>query len=110
MILTVSADLVGRLSTNDTTDPLFQEPPLGFGWYQSPVHSAGNFSYYQREADRLHAVFFHGNNGEIISICSRVNTTRLKKDSNAVTSGASSFERSSHFSVLLALTVVAFVF
>lgn len=109
--MTVSADLVGRLSTNDTTtDPLFQESPLNFGWYQSPVHLAGNLSYYQREADRLHAVFFHGNDGEIISICSRVNTTRLKKDSNAVTSGASSFKRSSHFSVLLALTVVLFVF
>ncbi|THY11995.1 hypothetical protein D6D01_08733 [Aureobasidium pullulans] len=105
----LSHNLVGRLSTNDTTDPLFQESPLGFGWYQSPIHSAGNSSYYQREADRLHAVFFHGNNGEIIPICSRVNTTRLKKDSNAITGGASSFKRSSHFPVLLALTVVVFM-
>lgn len=109
-MLTACLDLVGPPSTNDTTDPLYQRSPRGFGWYQSKHHSAGNMSYYQRENERLHAAFFYGNSGEIVPVCTRVNTTRLSRDSNAVESGAGSSRGSAHLSAALALAAIALTF
>lgn len=83
--------------------------PVEFSYYSSQLFSAGNESYYQREDERLHAIFFSGSWG-VTSVCNRVNNTKLAKDNIAVYQGAAVGRRASvGISVMMAVAVVMFM-
>ncbi|KAG9675761.1 hypothetical protein KCU99_g3905, partial [Aureobasidium melanogenum] len=99
-----------HVSSNDT-DGLLQSmySPVEFSYYSSQLFSAGNESYYQREDERLHAIFFSGSWG-VTSVCNRVNNTKLAKDNIAVYQGAAVGRRASvGISVMMAVAVVMFM-
>ncbi|KAI5209501.1 hypothetical protein E4T39_00739 [Aureobasidium subglaciale] len=78
--------------SNTTDDDLRQRSPLEISWYQSEIFSAPNETYLQREAERLHAVFFSGAFG-VVPVCARVNYTKLDKDNDAVYQGEAGITR-----------------
>ncbi|THZ95875.1 hypothetical protein D6C82_07423, partial [Aureobasidium pullulans] len=68
---------------NDTSGSLDQKSPLEIAYYRSGIHEAGDMTSYNREIERLHVIFLSGTGWGVTPICTRVNTTRIKKNSDA---------------------------
>ncbi|THW14179.1 hypothetical protein D6D02_01774 [Aureobasidium pullulans] len=95
---------------NDTSGSLDQKSPLEIAYYRSGIHEAGDMTSYNREIERLHVIFLSGTGWGVTPICTRVNTTRIKKNSDAVFSAApESSRRNLYLSAALALVVTAFM-
>ncbi|TIA74747.1 hypothetical protein D6C76_06226 [Aureobasidium pullulans] len=95
---------------NDTSGSLDQKSPLEIAYYRSGIHEAGDMTSYNREIERLHVIFLSGTGWGVTPICTRVNTTRVKKNNDAVFSAApESSRRNLYLSAALALVVTAFM-
>ncbi|THZ78442.1 hypothetical protein D6C84_08197 [Aureobasidium pullulans] len=95
---------------NDTAGSLDQRSPLEIAYYRSGIHEKGDMTSYDREIERLHVVFLSGTGWGVTPVCTRVNTTRVKKNNDAVFSAApESSRRSLYLSAALALVVTAFM-
>ncbi|THY71534.1 hypothetical protein D6C86_06978 [Aureobasidium pullulans] len=95
---------------NDTAGSLDQRSPLEIAYYRPGIHEAGDMTSYNREIERLHVVFLSGTGWGVTPVCTRVNTTRVKKNNDAVFSAApESSRRNLYLSAALALVVTAFM-
>lgn len=108
-LLTVCTVLINPYRPNDQTDPFLQDSPIQFSYYRTQIVTAQDESYYEREDKRLHAVFFSGEWG-VTPVCNRVNSTKLGKDSIAVSQGGAVGIRASvGLSVVMAVVVIMFM-
>ncbi|THW76806.1 hypothetical protein D6D19_02801 [Aureobasidium pullulans] len=95
---------------NDTAGSLDQRSPLEIAYYRSGIHEKGDMTSYDREIERLHVVFLSGTGWGVTPVCTRVNTTRVKNNNDAVFSAApESSRRNLYLSAALALVVTAFM-
>ncbi|THW74102.1 hypothetical protein D6D17_10619, partial [Aureobasidium pullulans] len=95
---------------NDTAGSLDQKSPLEIAYYRSGIHEKGDMTSYDREIERLHVVFLSSTGWGVTPVCTRVNTTRVKKNNDAVFSAApESSRRNLYLSAALALVVTAFM-
>ncbi|THZ22749.1 hypothetical protein D6C91_03904 [Aureobasidium pullulans] len=95
---------------NSTSDSLDQKSPLEIAYYRSGIHEKGDMTSYDREIERLHVIFLSGTGWGVTPVCARVNTTRVKKNNDAVFSAApKSSRRNLYLSAALALVVTAFM-
>ncbi|THW32305.1 hypothetical protein D6D22_09705 [Aureobasidium pullulans] len=95
---------------NDTSGSLDQKSPLEIAYYRSGIHEKGDMTSYDREIERLHVVFLSSTGWGVTPVCTRVNTTRVKKNNDAVFSAApESSRRNLYLSAALALVVTAFM-
>lgn len=95
---------------NDTAGSLDQRSPLGIAYYRSGIHEKGDMTSYDREIERLHVIFLSGTGWGVTPVCTRVNTTRVKKNNDAVFSAApEGSRRNLYLSAALALVVTAFM-
>lgn len=97
----LSLELVDPYVSSNDTRPLLQykSSPVEISYYGSQVFSAGNTSYYDREDERLHAIFLSGSWG-VTPVCNRVNVTKVGKESGAVYQGGAEEVRGSSWLVV----------
>ncbi|KAK6007314.1 hypothetical protein QM012_006322 [Aureobasidium pullulans] len=99
---TGSASLLNRNSSQNSSSAGMQVSPFDFFYWSSPVYSAGNDTFYQRESERLHVAIFAGKN--TYPVCVRVKTDHLKNESPATSEAAGSLHRSLMPTMMLALS------
>ncbi|KAH0366557.1 hypothetical protein KCU65_g5245, partial [Aureobasidium melanogenum] len=97
-----SASLLDWSPSQNSSSSAMQMSPFDFFHWSSPVYSAGNDSYYQRESERLHVVVFAGKN--TYPVCVRVKTDHLNKQSPATSGAAASLTGSLMPAMIMALS------
>lgn len=98
--------LIDPSRRNNETDPLLQNSPVEFSFYQKQVLSAEDETYYDREDKRLHVVFFSGQWG-VTPVCNRVNGSKVSKGDMAVSQEGTAAGLGVNTGLLLVMTVLA---